>query len=578
MTTPNLLQRKRLGKIAVGIGAVLLLAVLGIRVKDSMQAGAISGVPAARPTMPADRWIGPKITPEEYLSSNTGLYVLDAQGILATLYRDRAEQTDARKEYNPAFIANYAISACRSYVKTRDEKALETFRKQLDWLLAHGENRTLGDIAARLYPYTFDWVKFDLKAPWVSGFAQSLIGVAFACGADATGEDKYRQGAVAAFSALRIPVSNGGVATFSKDGAWFEEAAKQNFPSIKILNGHLTAAEGLKNFIDWQPNPVFRELWEKGALAVAENIAEFDSEYMSYYAQYPVERKDSWELSGRIGYNALHSIQLTSLYAETGNPIFLEYALRFAAYETPDLLVTTAGATAPDTNGPDRINMVLGNDYWSHGTFPTWVKIDLGDIYRVRGLHLVAHTDASAPRAYAIATSLDDRSYKNAVGRSDNVATRITEKWPEKKARYIRINIDSDNGNQNVTLKGVYPIRKEAYGAVVATPESMTVRNMPALGLSENGWSAPAKGWIAFRRDAIPRFVKRVEFSPAIEGKVSVRSSQSLDDLPASPAMEFSCRKAEEKCVLDLTRVQGGFVHVAWEMPGAVKPLVLRLR
>src|SRR5690606_38169227 len=131
--------------------------------------------------------------------------------------------------------------------------AAKTLHAQLSWLLGHAEHRQVGKRVFRRYPYTFEWVKYKLSPPWVSGFAQALIGTAFACGADSTGDPSYSDAAAETFSALLVSTDRGGVTTFGSNTAWFEEAARENFPSIKILNGHLTAMEGLKSFIDWRP-------------------------------------------------------------------------------------------------------------------------------------------------------------------------------------------------------------------------------------------------------------------------------------------------------------------------------------
>jgi hypothetical protein len=510
--------------------------------------------------MPAGHWIGPEATPEQFIANNAGLYAIDEAGILVTLYRDRHDQRAPRKEYNPAFIANYAISACRAHVATGDTAALATARKQLDWLLSHGQPLAHGDIQARMYPYTFDWVKFRLKAPWVSAFAQSLVGVAFACGADATGSSDYLRGARLAFNGMRIPVHAGGVTTFSAGSAWFEEAARADFPSIKILNGHLTAAEGLKNFIDWKPDPIYRQLWDQHVLAVQRNLPRYDAGFLSYYSQYESDP----EPSGRRGYNAVHVIQLTGLYEATGKPDLLRYALKFAEYETPGLTITTAGSTAADTNGPDRIHLVMGNEYWSHGSFPTWAMVDMGEEFDVRGLFMVAHTAASAPRRFTVETSNDGKFFAPVATSENNEAPVVQLGWPARRARYVRVNIASDNGNQNVTLKGLYPVRVQPYGAVVGSVDHISVSNMPAMALKDGGWMAPRVGWLAFRRDALPSGIRSITFAPASAGVVQAEGAERPLTCSAS-----TCRY--ELAAGDQ------LVKLKWKLAGA-GPVKVRLR
>lgn len=527
--------------------------------------------------MAADHWIGPHLAPAEYLVSNQGLYVLDKAGVLVTLYRDRHDQSGPRKEYNPAFIANYAIAACRTFVATQDKASLTTARKQLDWLLSNAQLLRRGDITAAMYPYTFDWVKFQLKAPWVSAFAQSLVGVAFSCGADATGSDAYLKGARLAFNALRIPMSDGGVTTFERDSAWFEEAARAGFPSTKILNGHLTAAEGLRNFLDWHPDATYEALWRQHLRAVERNLPLYDSGFLSYYAQYPVDWPHEWEPSGRIGYNAIHVIQLSRLYQQSGMPIFLKYALRFSEYETPNLRITAAGSTVPETNGPDRINMVMGNDYWSHAVLPTWVQVDMGGVFDVRGLHFVAHTAASAPKSYLIELSRDGRNYLRILERTDNRNVTVTERWRAVRARYLRLIIRSDNGNGNVTLKGIYPIRRQRYGAAAASPTAISVSNMPSLALQEQGWRAPKQGWLAFRRDALPALgIKRVRFVGTRSGSVTVSSGRTEEHFGDARQVPLTCEAGA--CSVDVSG-EDQVVLIRWQVePAGPNAIRMQLR
>lgn len=515
------------------------------------------------PRMSANHWIGPKITPQQYLDSNRGLYEVDKDGVLVTLYRDRSEQTSARIEYNPAFIANYAIAACREYVLTGANSAAKTLHAQLSWLLGHAEHRQVGERVFRRYPYTFEWVKYKLSPPWVSGFAQALIGTAFACGADSTGDPSYSDAAVETFSALLVSTDGGGVTTFGSNTAWFEEAAREDFPSIKILNGHLTAMEGLKSFIDWRPDAEFADLYRKAVNGTRALLRSFDAGYLSYYDHFPPNMPQEWGLSGRVGYNSLHIIQLTNLYQVTGDSYFLRYALRFAEYESPLYLITTSGSTSPRTNGPDRINMVLGNDYWSHSVFPTSVVVDLGDVFQTYGISLVAHTEQSTPRDFLLSVSIDGVKFRPLRDVRRNISMRRTIGWAQAPARYVRLDILSDNGNKNVTLKGVYVHRREKMGAAVAVATAMSVGNMPGLAFSRHGWRPPASGWLIFRRSALPGGLRSAMILGASSGVIKINASDTPDGLKARiKAVQLRC--SANPCRVPIPDGEGDFVLVEW--------------
>lgn len=518
---------------------------------------------APAPPMPASHWIGPQITPQQYLGSNRGLYEVDENGVLVTLYRDRSEQTSARVEYNPAFIANYAIAACREYVLTGASSAAKTLHAQLSWLLRHADRRTVGKRAFRRYPYTFEWVKYKLNPPWVSGFAQALVGTAFACGADSTDDSAYADAAAETFAALLISTANGGVTTFGSDTAWFEEAAKESFPSMKILNGHLTAMEGLKGFIDWRPDTEFAGLYRKAVNGTRALLSSFDAGYLSYYDHFPPDVSQEWGLSGRVGYNSLHVIQLTNLYQVTGDPQFLRYALRFAQYESPLHLITTSGSTSPQTNGPDRISMVLGNDYWSNNKFPTSVVVDLGDVFQTYGISLVAHTQESTPRDFTLSASIDGATFRPLRNVRRNTSMRRTIEWAKAAARYVRIDILSDNGNENVTLKGVYVHRRETMGAAVAAPTAMTVGNMPGLAFSRLGWRPPTSGWLVFRRSALPGGVRSATIVGTSSGAVKVTMTDTLDGLK-SRGVDVRLRCSANPCRVPIPDGRGDFGMIEW--------------
>ena len=513
--------------------------------------------------MPASHWIGPYVSPDEYLTGNQGLYDLDAKGILVTLYKDRPGQQSPRIEYNPGFIANYAITACRHYITTKNVRSRSILVSQLEWLRANARSARVGKRKAILFPYSFEWVKFGLKAPWVSAFSQALVGNAFACGADATGILDYEKLAAASFAALLMPTSDGGVTTFGDGTAWFEEAAAPAFPSIKILNGNLTAMEGLKRYLEWRSDPELKMLWQSAIAGVRTRLSEFDGGYMSFYAQFPPSIPDEWEPSGRVGYNIIHMIQLMGLYEETGETDFLLYALRFAQYESPSLVVSSSGATAPETNGPDRINMVMGNDYWSHSVFPATVTVDMGRVFTSTGLHLISHTLPSAPRDYVIEASKDGKRYSPVANTKSNTSVRMKHTWPAVRARYLRVIIANDNGNKNVTLKGVYPLRGESPGAIVSGPGAMSVSNLPALSLELDrpGWRAPKRGYVILHTSALPGGV--LEMVGASEVEFHVTYAKQLSDLAGAPSSVSTCDSGRA-CLIRIPSPTPGYVRVSW--------------
>jgi hypothetical protein len=495
----------------------------------------------------ADQFINlpfvPRASSAEYLNMEGN--ILDPNGVLLKIYRNYGGSGTDVEAYNPAFIANYALTACVECKKEpKQKRSLDVLQKQLKWLWY---NRVASYYQGKEYwiwPYTFRNNYFNADAPWLSAFAQGLVGAAFMCASTLYNPEDNMAVAARAFAAFTVPMAQGGVTTFNNDWAWFEEVASADMHSSKVLNGHITALQTVWAYKNWMKDDESRKLFEAGVRAVAAMLPAFDAGFISYYSQFPIENKF---LAGTAGYNTLHVHQLGWLYEQTGDSLFLAYALKFAQYEQPSMRLQVSGSTNAETNGPGKLSMQLGGDYWSSNQFPAWILADLGDKYNLDGWSFLSDSLPAVPMHFRIRTSIDGQHFNTVHEETVNKKLRYTHRFPPREVRYVRMEIYSDNGNMNVALQGVYAHRFLPNPSAVSDPTSFNTINLPG-NIFGSGWVMPDSGWLVL--DLAAKAREKVELlvdGPIDFKKVQVRVSRSLTRWNACP-IEFG--KREEQAYL----------------------------
>ncbi|MGQ9765719.1 MAG: D-glucuronyl C5-epimerase family protein, partial [Armatimonadota bacterium] len=383
---------------------------------------------------------------EEYVQSSR-LVSLDEHGIPVTDYGSL--YGGAGRRYNPTFIANYALALYRDYLATKDSALLQAFQKQVQWFLEHGTKREYHGFEFWVWEFDFDNPLFGAVAPWVSALSQGRVLCVFLAAYDLSKEPQYLRAAELAYRSFIVPTSAGGVTTFSGDVAWYEEAADEVAPSAKILNGHIAALQGLWTFWKWTGRADVKRYLDLGIAAVKRDIALYDAGFLSYYSQYPTSPR---EYAPARDYNTLHTHQLLWLYEVTAEPVFLEFALRFAQYDTPGWEITVAGSTDPVGHGPDNLFFEMGSKYWSHNQFPTWVQLDLGEPQLIEGIVLFGYTPKSTPRDFQVFVSEDGNNWRLVLEKLGNEEQHIIQRFEPLLARLVKVVIQKDNGNNNVAL------------------------------------------------------------------------------------------------------------------------------
>ena len=246
---------------------------------------------------------------------------VDSSGIPLLNYRG-----SIGPQYNPIAISQYGLGNHDLFLRTNDSIRKDKLLVSADWLV---ENLTETKPGLHFWLHHFDWeYRIKLKAPWRSGLAQgqgiSLLTRAYKL----TGDDKYKTSAMAAFEAMKISTSDGGVGFVDESGdTWIEEYIVD--PPTHILNGFIWAMWGIRDVALEFGTPDADELWKNGIDTIKKNLSEYDTGRWSLYELSGYERLPMLASSF---YHRLHIVQLNILSEMTGDSFFSEVAERWLQY------------------------------------------------------------------------------------------------------------------------------------------------------------------------------------------------------------------------------------------------------
>lgn len=228
--------------------------------------------------------------------------------------------------YHPVRIAQQALSDLEGYRHSGNVASLERAQRSVDRVLEHVARARDGIY----YPYEFDFALADdpddmMKAPWYSAMAQGQMLSALVRLHATTGDDRYREAAMATFQTFVNERSGGDPWTvFVDDGyLWLEEYAKD--PPMRVLNGHIFGMFGLYDYHQLTGDGTAANLFEGAAATVAHYGEQFrDPGTISQYCLRVPTIKNA-------KYHRIHQDQLRMLTRMTGEPYFasLAHRLRF---------------------------------------------------------------------------------------------------------------------------------------------------------------------------------------------------------------------------------------------------------
>jgi hypothetical protein len=429
---------------------------------------------------------------------------LSSQGYLESFRRTRLDQmgvpeinygktyNNAGWQYSPFLIGNYALALYRDYLRTGDSAIFESFMRQVNWFIDHRAEREYQGVSFWVWKYNFSNPLYDAKGPWTSSLSQGDALCVFLAAYDLTNDPSYIRAAEYAFRSFLVPESAGGLTTVEGDAAWYEEVACEDSNSTKILNGHIIALQSLWTYWKWTGRDDVKSCLDRGIAAVRQGLAQYDAGFLSYYSQYPTSPRI---IANPGGYNRLHSRQMVWLYEITNEPVFLEYALRFACYDSPSWNITAAGSTNPVDHGPDKLFFKAGTNCWSHEIFPTWVQIDLRETQVIDGFVFKSCNIEGTPRDFQVFGSSDGDNWTPLLERYGNNELSVKESFRPVRVRFVKLVILSSNDNKSVALNGIAVLRQNASPAAVSNWDSFSSSNL-ASRVFDQGWTTPGRGWL----------------------------------------------------------------------------------
>lgn len=407
---------------------------------------------------PAPRTI---IDTAENYSKSSG-FSLNADGILQ--YDYGAHHGGQGKWTNPFFVSDYALALYRDWLNSecQDDSLKEKFLLQANWLAS--VSKIEGDIAS--WPFPFRDNNFDLDPGWISGIGQSRI-AAVLLRADAVKfNPKLHDIAIKALHAYDVPIDKGGVVTIDDEVTWIEEMADIKGRSYKVLNGHITGLSGILDFYDITGEQKWKLLYERGVAAVKRDIPKFDAGFSSYYSLLMPSR--SRPIAPLGNYNSLHVSQLLWMYEQTADPLFLDYAMRFQAYEDNKDEFSASASIDPARFGPSEVRAKYGNSYWSVGAFPAWFEIVTPTKEMISGVSIDIFDVAQMPKSFTVWAEINGVMKK--VGDAPSVLSKsmdVVFRQPVLTNK-VKIELPTAGEKKPAALRMAMLLRRDALRSAVA--------------------------------------------------------------------------------------------------------------
>ena len=221
-------------------------------------------------------------------------------------------KTEKRGEIEfPVGIFQYGLGAYDLYLQTGEGRYLAKFKQCVDWALTHQLDNGAWDILSFLYP----------DAPYSAmcqGEGASLLLRAY----KRFNDERYLDAAAKAIEFMLLPVSDGGTSQY--DGNDLILLEYTNLPAV--MNGWIFASFGLYDMSLVSSDPRYKEAFLKTVDTLKKYLPRFDN---GYWTKYDLDKKIASPF-----YHNLHVAQMQGLHLATGDPIFEEYADKWAKYQS----------------------------------------------------------------------------------------------------------------------------------------------------------------------------------------------------------------------------------------------------
>jgi heparosan-N-sulfate-glucuronate 5-epimerase len=206
------------------------------------------------------------ITPDAYSPRTTDYYlysnrlfledlVFDERGIAMKRYRAQGLQ------YNPLFIAWWGLFNLQQYLRFHEDKDLQRFFLQVEWLKEHAVEREDGAV---VWPCYFDWQEgySRLRSPWISAMYQGVVISALVRAWRLRGDKELLRLCERATYVFERMVEEGGVKTVESGHILYEEYP--SYPLPRVLDGFLFSLLGLYDLSRETNDPRIADLFGDG--------------------------------------------------------------------------------------------------------------------------------------------------------------------------------------------------------------------------------------------------------------------------------------------------------------------------
>lgn len=233
--------------------------------------------------------------------------------------------TDKEYVYFPISIGQMGLSVFHTYLKTRSEADKKRFMNFVNWFY---ENADIDERLGARWLTDVALPQYHNPGPWQSAFSQGRGINILLRGYQLTRDKKYAELAEKALIPFTLPVAEGGVTSFTQWGPVYEEYTAK-MPTL-VLNGMIFALMGVYDFVRVFPqNETARQIFNDGITTLKNILPEYD---LGYWSRYNLCTAD-WHPAvdpATIQYQRLHVAQLQLLFKITSEPIFSDYADKFA--------------------------------------------------------------------------------------------------------------------------------------------------------------------------------------------------------------------------------------------------------
>lgn len=245
---------------------------------------------------------------------------VDEKGIPFVYYREQNGIT-AGNQYNPTIISNYALDYYQLIKKTKDSTAKRKFLNCVEWLannMTHKDNYAL---------YEFRWRQPwypSVGAPYTSGMTSGRAIEVFTRAYTLFDSPKYLQNAKALVNGFYVSIDSGGFTYKEKGGWWYEEIADPGKQTPRILDGHIFAVLGVREYWLETREDSAAYIFGKGLQSLKRDLPKYDAgNGMIYY--------DAAKKIADKKYRRLITSQLQHLHTTTPDPLFLQYYKKWSA-------------------------------------------------------------------------------------------------------------------------------------------------------------------------------------------------------------------------------------------------------